>query len=124
MSFAEETQLESQKFQEREEMKENPLEEITSAPVTYKAAFIKMMLTLLGLILLIILSVWMLRRISHGRLKQMNYGRNIKILERRPLSAKSVLYLVEISGKKVVIAESQLEVRTIVTADHFQLEEP
>lgn len=93
------------------------------APVTYKGAFVKMMLTLLGLILLIVISVWMLRRISHGRMKQMNYGRAIKVLERRPLSAKSILYLVEISGKKVVIAESQIEVRMITTADHLNPDE-
>lgn len=93
------------------------------APVTYKGAFVKMMLTLLGLILLIVISVWMLRRISHGRMKQMNYGRTIKVLERRPLSAKSILYLVEISGKKVVIAESQIEVRMITTADHLSPDE-
>lgn len=89
------------------------------APVTYKGAFVKMMVTLLGLIVLIVISVWMLRRISHGRMKQMNYGRSIKVIERRPLSAKTILYLVEISGKKVVIAESQLEVRKITTADHL-----
>ena len=93
------------------------------APVTYKGAFTKMILTLLGLIVLIVVSVWILRRISHGRLKQMNYGRAIKVLERRPLSSKTALYLVEISGKKVVIAESQIEVRTITTADHLTPEE-
>ena len=93
------------------------------APVTYKGAFVKMMLTLLALLVLIVISVWMLRRISHGRMKQMNYGRSIKVIERRPLSAKSVLYLVEIAGKKVVVAESQLEVRTITTADHLSVDE-
>lgn len=92
-------------------------------PPTYKGAFVKMMVTLLGLIVLIVISVWMLRRISHGRMKQMNYGREIKILERRPLSAKSVLYLVEIGGKKVVVAESQVEIRAITTADHITSEE-
>lgn len=98
---------------------ENFFETEANQAVNFKGAFTKMMLTLLGLILLIVISVWMLRRISHGRLKQMNYGRSIKILERRPLSAKSVLYLVEISGKKVVIAESQLEVRKIIAVDHL-----
>lgn len=93
------------------------------SPVAYKGAFVKMIVTLLALIVLIVISVWMLRRISSGRMKQMNYGRAIKVLERRPLSAKSVLYLVEISGKKVVIAESQIEVRAITTADHLTPEE-
>ena len=111
----------------QEQVIEKPSDEgffdVAEAPISYKGAFMKMMLTLLGLILLIVISVWMLRRVSHGRMKQMNYGRSIKILERRPLSAKTVLYLVEISGKKVVIAESQVEVRGITTADHLSPEE-
>lgn len=93
------------------------------APITYKGAFIKMMLTLLALIALIVISVWMLRRISRGRMKQMNFGRTIKVLERRPLSAKSILYLIEVSGKKVLISESQLEIQTITTADHLPVDE-
>ncbi len=97
--------------------------DVAEAPVSYKGAFMKMMLTLLGLIVLIVISVWMLRRVSHGRMKQMNLGRAMKVIERRPLSAKTVLYLVEISGKKVVIAESQVEVRGITTADHLTHEE-
>ncbi|MDN3506454.1 MAG: flagellar biosynthetic protein FliO [Simkaniaceae bacterium] len=103
----------------QEQTSEEDFFDLGDAPVSYKGAFTKMMLTLLALIILIVISVWMLRRISHGRMKQMNYGRAIKVIERRPLSAKSVLYLVEISGKKVVIAESQVEVRGITTADHL-----
>lgn len=99
--------------------KDNDFFDLGEAPTSYKGAFMKMMLTMLGLIVLIVISVWLLRRVSHGRMKQMNYGRSIKVIERRPLSAKSILYLVEISGKKVVIAESQVEVRGISTADHF-----
>lgn len=110
----------------QEQVEETPTKDLFAnmeGPITYKGAFVKMMVTLVGLILLIVVSVWMLRRISHGRMKQMNYGRAIKVLERRPLSAKSVLYLVEISGKKVVIAESQIEVRAITTADHLSPDE-
>lgn len=86
-------------------------------PVSYQGAFVKMMLTLFGLIVLIIISVWMLRRLSHGRMKQMNSGRAIKILERRPLSAKSILYVIEIHGKKMLVSESQLEVRFISSVE-------
>lgn len=101
-----------------------PEESLSSeVPISYKGAFAKMMLTLLGLIFLIVLSVWFLRRIAQGRFHQMNQGRAIKILERRPLSAKSVLYVVEINEKKVVIAESQLEVRTITTVNEMGLTE-
>lgn len=86
-------------------------------PVSYQGAFVKMMLTLFGLIVLIIISVWMLRRLSQGRMKQMNSGRAIKILERRPLSAKSILYVIEIHGKKMLVSESQLEVRFISSVE-------
>ena len=109
--------------QEQTQQKDTDFFDSIDAPVTYKGTFVKMMLTLLALLVLIVISVWMLRRISHGRMKQMNYGRAIKVIERRPLSAKTVLYLVEISGKKVVIAESQLDVRPITTADHLPLDE-
>lgn len=128
LAFAQETPSDSppsppQQEQTQESDKDTDFFDAVDAPVTYKGAFIKMMLTLLALLVLIVVSVWMLRRISHGRMKQMNYGRAIKVIERRPLSAKSVLYLVEISGKKVVIAESQLDVRPITTADHLSLDE-
>jgi len=108
--------------QEKMEKKDDFFDQ-AEAPVSYKGAFVKMMVTLLAIIALIVISVWMLRRISHGRMKQMNYGRSIKILERRPLSAKSVLYLVEVDGKRVVVSESQLDVRYITTPDHLPTEE-
>lgn len=108
---------------QQEQVDQNNFFDSMDAPVSYKGAFVKMMLTLGALIVLIVISVWMLRRISHGRMKQMNFGRAIKVIERRPLSAKSILYLVEINGKKVVIAESQLEIRAITTTDNLPVEE-
>ena len=123
IAFAQQDPTHPLSNQEQSQPKDTDYFNSVDAPVTYKGTFVKMMLTLLALIVLIVISVWMLRRISHGRMKQMNYGRTIKIIERRPLSAKSVLYLVEISGKKVVIAESQLDVRPITTADHLALDE-
>jgi flagellar biogenesis protein FliO len=47
----------------------------------------------------------------------MNSGRSIKILERRPLSAKSILYIIEVEGKKILVSESQFEVRTLSPVD-------
>lgn len=119
-------QEESEKPQSAQEQPDNQLDffgENSQAPVSYKGAFFKMMITLLGLIVLIVISVWMLRRISHGRMKQLNAGRAIKILERRPLSAKSALYLIDIEGKKVVVSESQLEVRPITGGELFRPED-
>jgi flagellar biogenesis protein FliO len=42
-------------------------------------------------------------------------GRSINILEKRALSPKSILYIVEIGNKKILIAESQVEVRALTT---------
>ncbi len=90
-------------------------DEVPAAP-TYEHALGKMILTLLGLILLIILTVWMLRRLGAGKPRNVS-GQSIKVLERRPLSQKSILYLIEVAGKQVLISESQLEVRTITSID-------
>lgn len=87
--------------------------------VNYEHAFFKMIATLIGLLLLIFLTVWLLRRLSQGRLGLANSSRTIKIIEKRALSPKSMLYLIEIGGQRVVIAESQLEVRAITSVENL-----
>ena len=106
------------------EQKDAPIRGLSSeepslpdVPPSYRGAFAKMMLSLFGLIALIIFCAWTLRKLASGRLRQINQGKAIKILERRPLSPKSILYLVEVSGKKILMAESQIEIRTLATLD-------
>jgi flagellar protein FliO/FliZ len=99
---------------------ENKLEhqaDTHKATESYETAFIKTIVVLVGLLVLVILTVWMFKRISNGRIRTFNYLKSVKILEKRPLSPKSMLYLIEVSGKQVLIAESQLEVRTVATLD-------
>ena len=90
-----------------------PEQEAVVKPPSYEHALGKMLLTLVGLIPLIFLTVWMMRRLSSGRLVRGNTTQSIKILEKRPLSQKSMLYLVEVDGKRILISESQLEVRPL-----------
>jgi len=90
---------------------------ITESTPSYENAFMKMILILVGLLIVIFLSIWLLKRFSRSRVTSMNHLRNIKILERRPLSPKTMLYLIDIGGKQVVISESHLEVRKITTID-------
>lgn len=100
------------------EMEQATTEPSTGVPVSYEGAFVKMLLTLGGLVILIFLTVWLLRRLSQGRLLGGgSSSRSIKILEKRALSPKSVLYLIEVGGKQILIAESQLEVRRLETID-------
>jgi len=100
-----------------------PAPEPEHSTASYENAFVKMLVTLVGLIVLILLSVWMLRRIAQGRFSKFSTQKGIKILEKRPLSGKSMLYLVEVSGKKVLIAESQLEVRRLAIIEELTSEE-
>lgn len=79
----------------------------------YKPAFMKMFLILLLLLVLVFITFWMFKRIMKVRLHQSNLTKSIKIIEKRALSPKSILYLIEVEGKKVMISESNLEVRKI-----------
>ena len=65
------------------------------------------MSVILGLILIsFFVLAWFLKRIMGKRSLWMNESSQIKIIERRPLSPKSALYLIEVEGKKVLIGES------------------
>lgn len=93
-----------------------PLPEAPPLPTlpNYEGAFLKMFLTLLCLVVAIFFSVWALKKMTKGRLSASNAARAIKILERRPISPKTTLYLIELNGKQALIAESQLEVKKIL----------
>ncbi len=89
----------------------------------YKPSFLKMFLILVALLALIFLTFWIFKRLMRVRLLHANHTKSIKILEKRAISPKSILYLVEIEGKKVVISESTLEVRKIKDIDKSYISE-
>lgn len=101
-----------------------PTPELSPAPIpssqemtnSYEGAFVRMLVTLLGLVFLVFATFWILRRLGKGKFK-MGGGRAINVIERRALSPKSMLYIVEIGNKKVLISESQLEVRALTSFD-------
>ncbi len=65
------------------------------------------MLTTLGLIVVFIFLVtWFLKRMLNVKIQQMNTTSLIKIIERRALSPKTAIYLLEIGGKEIAIGES------------------
>lgn len=80
---------------------------------SYEATFIKMLITLGGLLALVFLTIWIFKKIAQGRFGSIGTHKKIIILEKKPLSPKTLLYLIELDGKKILISESQLEVRTI-----------
>ncbi|MES2121917.1 MAG: flagellar biosynthetic protein FliO [Chlamydiota bacterium] len=93
--------------------------EMTSS---YESAFIKMFATLLGLVVLILAAFWVLRRLGKGRFS-LGSSKTIAIIERKPLSPKSMLYLVEYDNKRILISESQLEVRVLSSIEEPMPEE-
>ena len=79
----------------------------------FQKTFIKMLITLVVIIALVFITFIMFKRLMHTRMKSGNISKSIKILEKRVISPKSVLYLIEVENKKVLIAESHLEIRPI-----------
>lgn len=67
---------------------------------------LKMLGTLGLLILVMVVASWMLKRMLNTRVQQLNTSSFIKITEKRALSNKSALYLLEIQGKSFIIGES------------------
>jgi len=95
---------------------------LDSSTKDYEKAFIKMIFFLVGLLILVFVVFFLFKRFSHSRMQHNNHFRMIKVLERRPISPKSILYLVEIGGKKVLLAESQLEIRHISHLEWLEVE--
>jgi flagellar biogenesis protein FliO len=85
----------------------------TLPEVEFKSVFFKMLFTLLALVILIVVSFYFFKRFSKIKFTNQNQNSNIKILEKRVLSPKSILYIIEVDGKKSLISESHLEVRKI-----------
>ncbi len=77
------------------------------------AAFAKMFLSLIVLIGLLGLSYWFLRKLIQNRLQKGMENAAIQILEKRMISPKTMLYLIEVNQKKILIAESHLEIKRL-----------
>lgn len=85
----------------------------------FQSAFKKMLWMLFALIILVVLTVWMIKRLTNIRLHQNNRYSSIKILEKRNLSPKSILYIVDVDGKRILLSESQMEIRKLETLPTF-----
>lgn len=72
----------------------------------YWKEFFKMML-ILGIILTVVLVIaYFLKNFLNQKTKILNQNNHIKILEKRNLSQKSLVYLIEVNGKQMVLSES------------------
>lgn len=83
----------------------------------YKTLVWKIFIFMGVFILLCFVTLHFFKKLSKTKLFASNNMHHIKILERRPLSSKTVLYLIDLAGKQILVAESQLEVRSLAQID-------
>lgn len=113
---------------------ESPTEQVTfiledEEPIknySYWHEFFKMMLNLGVLLGAVLTLAWLLRGYLNKRVKTINEGHSIKILERRSLSQKSYLFLVEVDDKRLLIADSQnggVQLLTACTSTEKEIKE-
>jgi flagellar biogenesis protein FliO len=85
------------------------------------ASFTRMWITIAAALVLLFVTLWLLRRFKTGHFKGFNgCSSTLNIIERRTLSPKTMLYIIEINNRRILISESQVEVRTLsqnVTCD-------
>ena len=83
------------------------------APPDIGAALVKMILSFLVVILLLFGTYWFVRKLIQNRLRKGVGDQSIQILEKKMLSPKTMLYLIEVENKKVLLAESHLEIKRL-----------
>ena len=84
-----------------------------SEPDDYQSKFMNMLFMLGLLIGFMLFASWLLKRMSRSRVTNLNQGSDIKVLETRYLSPRATLYLLDIHGKNILIAESPMGVSHI-----------
>lgn len=77
---------------------------------TFQSKFMNMLLLLGLLIGFMLLASWMLKRMTKTRVTQLNQASSIKVIETRYLSPRSTLYLLDVQGQSLLIAESPMGV--------------
>lgn len=82
----------------------------------YASAFTRMLLALFVVIALLFATYWFLRKWTQGRFS-FSHGatEKIRLVEKKILSNKSILYLIDVKGEEVLIVESHAEVRRLHT---------
>lgn len=68
--------------------------------------FFKMLLILAVVIAALMAVMWFVRRMASVRMTQMNRSSLLQIVETRPLSPKTTLYIMDVEGKRLIFAES------------------
>ena len=93
----------------------SPIAEATAPlpPTDIAATLMKMLICMAALAALIFATYWFLKKLIQNRLQKGVGDPAMSILEKRMLSSKTMLYLIEVEGKKILCAESHLEIKAL-----------
>lgn len=86
-------------------------------PLPSSASFTRMWVTVAATLLLLFGTLWLLRRFKTGHFKKFGNSSTLNIIEKRTLSPKTLLYIVEMNNKRLLISESQVEVCALSQED-------
>ncbi len=75
-------------------------------PLGFQGQLFTMVFTLGGVVACLLFAVFLYRRFMQQRMGSQNQGSIIKVVERRNLSPKSILYIVEVRSKTLLVSES------------------
>lgn len=70
--------------------------------------FIRMLFILGLMVTVLVLATWFFKRMGSVRIQQQNVSSDLKILEKRSLSPKAALYLVEFNDNQFLLGESPM----------------
>lgn len=90
-------------------------------PGDYGAAFAKMFLTLIGLVFLLLLSYWFIKKFLLNKFQRGSALQSIQVIEKRMISPKTALYLIEVDKKRILVGESQLEIKKLESLSPLDL---
>lgn len=96
-----------------------PFEDLIGKPTQetdrFLSQFVSMLATLGLIIALILFIAWFLKRMVNAKIEGENATSAIQILEKRNLSQRTTLYMIEVNGKGILVAESQNGVASLGT---------
>lgn len=89
------------------------LETLQNPPADLGATFAKMMFTFVLLIALLLGTYWVIKRLIRFKMQSSGIEPCMHIIEKKMISPKTMLYLIEVENKKILLAESQLEIKRL-----------
>jgi flagellar biogenesis protein FliO len=88
-------------------------DDFSTSDVEISSQITSMIGTLVLMIAAVIFLAFVVKKFMNSKMQTINNLNAIKILEKRSLSPKSHLYLIEVQGKQLLISESQMGLNSI-----------